>query len=94
MSEDIYKFTLFITDNEPNSIIARRNLDLLCDERLNGQFELEVTNVLMNAESAYEQGVVVTPTLLAYRGDRRIVIVGNLSNREKVCAALQLPESA
>lgn len=94
MPEAIFQFTLYTAACEPNSLIAQENLESLCSAFKEGEFEIKISDVLKDAEGAYEEGVVVTPTLLATRGERRVLVVGNLSNLTKVRAALQIAEPA
>ncbi len=87
-----FQFTLFHAGTEPNSVLARRNLEELSGTWPADSYQLRYVDVMEQAEEAYRQGVVVTPTLVALRGEERILIVGNLSDRERVRAALGMPD--
>lgn len=84
----VYRLRLFVTGKEPNSLLARKNLEALCDEHLKGFCEVEVIDVLTDFETALAHNVVVTPTLVLSRGGRRKTFVGNLNDWQKILAAL------
>lgn len=88
-----YRMTLFVAGSEPNSRIARGNLAELCDTELAGRYEIEVVDVLQDFAAAAENNVLVTPTLLITEPAPAITVVGNLSDRAKLRAALRLGES-
>ncbi len=72
---------LYITGTTPNSrrakvnlIAALREIDFPADCRL------KIIDVLTDAMSAITASVVVTPTLVALRSNRRLVMIGDLSD--------------
>ncbi len=71
------------------SVIALANLKK-CLERLAGQCEVEVVDLLREPARARSDGVVVIPTLerTAPKPVRRVV--GDLSNVERVVSGLEL----
>ncbi len=85
-----YRMWLFVTGDEANSRMARRNLCALCDTLLAGRHQLELVDVLQDSESAMEHRILVTPTLLVRKGGQEFRVLGNLSNRDKLLAALGL----
>jgi len=83
---------LFVAEGEPNSTIAQANLRKL--QRVNFQFDLavEIVNVLDDYQAALEHRVLVTPCLVLHTPLPRVMIVGTLSDQEKVIGALRLIE--
>ncbi len=88
--KQLYTLKLHVAGSEHNSQIARKNLKLICDEYLNGQYRIEEVDVLTDFTSALKDGVFVTPTLILVMPEQRVTIVGNLANKEKVISALRL----
>lgn len=89
-----YVFLLFVAGDEPNSRQARRNLEALCAEELGARFRTEIVDVLENIEAAVKHGVLLTPTLLSLKPGPEARIIGNLSDRERLRAALRIDASA
>jgi len=85
-----YRLCLFVAGGEPNSKLARENLTKLCEKCLKGYYELEVVDVLENFQAALENNVLITPTLLLTAPTPPVMVVGTLSDTEKVLAALRL----
>lgn len=85
-----YDLILFVAGNEPNSITARVNLTELCEQELNGRCKIEIVDVMEDFASATEHNILLTPTLLIQNPEHPIMVIGNLSNREKLRAALNL----
>jgi circadian clock protein KaiB len=85
-----YHFRLFVAGDEPNSKLARENLLRLCEQHLHGNHRVEVVDVLENFQAALENNVLITPTLLVTSPPPPVMVVGTLSDTEKVLAALRL----
>lgn len=78
---------LYVAGASPNSQRALANLREMLAGR-EGSYDLEVVDVLERPERGLRDGVLVTPTMvkLAPLPERRII--GNLSDRRAVLAAL------
>ncbi len=85
-----YVFRLFVVGNESNSAQARVNLARLCEERLQGRYQIETVDVLKDAATAHKNNVLVTPTLLLIKPHPKVTVFGNLSDTRQVLAALRL----
>ncbi len=83
---------LYITDGGPNSVRAVANLDAICREHLQGNFRLEIIDVLQYPLRALADGVVVTPSLAKLSPLPTATVVGNLSDRSGVLRALGIAE--
>ena len=81
---------LFVTGQTVRSRIALANLERICHERLPGQSEIHVIDVLENPEAADEHWIIATPTLVRDFPEPRRRMVGDLSSLEKVVEALDL----
>jgi circadian clock protein KaiB len=83
---------LYITDSGPNSVRAVANLEAICREHLQGNFRLEIIDVLQYPLRALADGVVVTPSLAKLFPLPAATVVGNLSDRSGVLRALGIVE--
>jgi len=85
-----YVFRLFVAGNESNSVQARRNLTLLCEEHLKGRYQIDIVDVLSDAATALKYRVLLTPMLIMIKPSPRVTVLGNLNNRNEVLAAFRL----
>jgi circadian clock protein KaiB len=85
-----YKLRLFITGSTPRSIRALENMRKICEEKLQGQYDLEVIDVYQNPEATRELQIVATPTLVKILPEPLRRIIGDLSDSERVLAGLDL----
>jgi len=83
---------LYITDSGPNSLRAVANLDAICKEHLQGNFRLEIIDVLEYPLRALADGIVVTPSLAKLSPSPTATVVGNLSDKSGVLRALGIVE--
>ena len=83
---------LYITDSGPNSVRAVANLETICREHLQGNFRLEIIDVLQYPLRALADGVVVTPSLAKLFPLPAATVVGNLSDTSGVLRALGIVE--
>jgi len=85
-----YILRLFMADNEPNSRQARENLERLQETHLKMAHKKEIIDVLKDFETALENNVLITPCLILASPLPKVTIFGNLSDTERVLAALRL----
>jgi circadian clock protein KaiB len=81
---------LYVAGGAPNSVQAVANLEAICQEYLKGGHRLEVVDVLEHPGRAMAEGVLVTPSLAKLFPLPAANVVGNLSDKVKVLAALGL----
>lgn len=67
---------------------AIENLTLLCNEHLKGRFELEIIDIFKNPKLASEQNIVFIPSLFKCLPLPKKMLMGTLSDTEKVLKAL------
>jgi circadian clock protein KaiB len=91
-SATVVVMALYITDSGPNSVRAVANLEAICREHLQGNFRLEIIDVLQYPLRALADGVVVTPSLAKLSPLPAATVVGNLSDRSGVLRALGIAE--
>jgi circadian clock protein KaiB len=78
--------------NGSNSKLALTNLRQLCQDHLKGRYTIEAINVVKNFDAAVRDNILITPALILVAPLPRVVILGNLSDRQKVRLALRLPD--
>ncbi len=86
-----YVLRLFVAGQTPTSEAARQNLERICTDHLNGKCEIIVTDVLEDSEQAETHKVLATPTLIKESPAPLRRVIGDLSDTQKVLAALSLP---
>jgi len=84
---------LYITGQSPRSEQAIANLRRLCERELEGRCELSIIDVLERPQLAEAEKVLATPTLVKEMPPPTRRIVGDLSDVDKVLAALGLEAS-
>ena len=87
-----YLLRLFMAGNGPNSQQALSNLRRLCREHLKGRCTIETVDVVKNFDAAVRDNILVTPALILLAPLPKVIILGNLSDRQKVLLALRLSE--
>lgn len=85
-----YHLRLFVTGATTRSQTAIQNMKRICEERLQGRYELEVVDVYQNPEATRDFQIVATPTLVKMLPEPLRRIIGDLSNSERVLAGLAL----
>ena len=85
-----YILRLFVTGTTARSATAIANLHRICEERLKGEYDLEVIDLYQHPEAAKVNQIVAAPTLLKVLPLPLRRIIGNLADEERVLAGLDL----
>jgi circadian clock protein KaiB len=85
-----YVLRLFITGSTPRSIRAIDNMRRICREHLAGRYDLKVIDVYQEPEATRDLQIVATPTLVKVLPEPLRRIIGDLSDRERVLAGLEI----
>jgi len=85
-----YVLTLYITGQTPGSQRAIRNIKKICEEELKGRYELEIIDIYQQPGIVKTEKIVVTPTLIKKLPPPLRQLVGDMSDRERVLAGLNL----
>jgi circadian clock protein KaiB len=83
---------LYVTDSSALSQRAIANLQRLCADSCEADWDVRIVDVLEEPEKAEEARVVATPTLLRLVPAPERRIIGDLSDREQTLIALDLPQ--
>ncbi|MBC8871023.1 MAG: hypothetical protein H8E44_16480 [Planctomycetes bacterium] len=89
---DRYVLRLYVTGATPRSLRAIENIKRLCEEHLQGLYDLQVIDLYERPSAARDEQVVAIPTLIKKLPLPLRKLVGDLSDKENVLAGLDLIE--
>ena len=87
-ASELFRLRLYVADKTLNSNKARANLATICKEHLAGRSVIEVVDVLIEPQRAFEDGIFMTPTLVKLGPGPVCSLVGTLSQTDRVLDAL------
>jgi circadian clock protein KaiB len=90
--KDKYLLRLYITGSTARSVLAITNLKKICEEYLEGRYELEVIDLYQHPGLAKGEQIIAAPTLIKKLPLPFRRIIGDMSNKEKVLLGLDLKE--
>jgi len=94
MSEDqepkAWELRLYIAGKTAKSVDALNNLKKYCEEYLQGQYRIEVIDLLVSPQLAEGDQILAIPTLVRKFPEPIRKIIGDLSNEEKVLVGLNI----
>ena len=85
-----YLLRLFVTGASSRSGTAIANLRRICEQELEGQYELEIIDVQEFPELAEDEKILATPTLIKSLPLPLRRVIGDLSDTEKVLLGLEV----
>lgn len=91
--EGNFVLKLYVTGKTPRSERAIENLRRICVHELDERYEMVVIDILENPESAEEEKILATPTLIKALPPPLRRIIGDLTDKEKVLLGLDLYRS-
>lgn len=83
-----WTFRLYVAGWGARYETAYQNLKHLCEEHLEGKYEIELVDLQQHPERASTDNVIAIPTVIKMSPEPVIRIVGDLSDAGKVLAAL------
>lgn len=90
MSNKLWQLKLYVAGNTPKSLTALNNLKKYCEEYLQGQYKIEVIDLLKKPQLAEGDQIFAVPTLVKKVPEPIRKIIGDLSNKEKVLVGLNI----
>ena len=85
-----YLLRLYVAGQTPKSVQAFSNLKRVCEEHLQGRYEIEVIDLVENPQLAQGDQILALPTLVRRLPEPIKKIIGDLSNTERVLVGLDL----
>ena len=87
---DEWILRLYVAGQTPKSINAFKNLKAICEDKLDGKYEIQVIDLLVNPQLAGDDQIFATPTLVRKLPVPVRKIIGDLSDTERVLVGLDL----
>jgi circadian clock protein KaiB len=85
-----WELRLYIAGQTPKSVLALKNITKYCKEHMDGQYSIEVIDLLVNPQLAEGDQIFAIPTLVRKVPEPIRKIIGDLSNEEKVLVGLNI----
>jgi circadian clock protein KaiB len=89
-----YILRLYVTGLTPRSVAAIENIKQICEEHLQGRYDLEIIDIYQHTEQAQDAQLIVAPTLIKELPAPLRRFVGDLSETEKILVGLELAAPA
>ncbi len=87
---EMYELRLYVAGQTARSLAAFANLKRICEDHLEGQYRIEVVDLLENPQLAKGDQILALPTLVRKLPPPARKIIGDLSNTERVLVGLNL----
>jgi circadian clock protein KaiB len=87
---DLYVLRLYIAGNNPKSLIAVENVKKICEEYLQGRYELEVIDIYLDQSQNPVDLVLAAPTLIKKLPLPLRRMIGDMTRKERVLVGLDL----
>jgi circadian clock protein KaiB len=88
--ELVVRLRLYVAGQTPKSLAALSNLKRICLEHLDGEYELEVIDLMKNPQLAQGDQILAIPTLVRSLPTPIRKIIGDLSNVDRVLVGLDV----
>jgi circadian clock protein KaiB len=92
VGESAFRLRLYVTGMTPRSTDAIARIKAICEEYLEGRYELEVIDIYQQPEAARGEQIVATPTLIKKLPPPLRRLVGDLSDKQRVLLGLDIRE--
>ena len=89
-AEQTYLLRLYVAGQTPKSVLAFKNLKQICEQHLQGRYDIEIIDLLENPQLARGDQILAVPTLVRRLPEPIKKIIGDLSNTERVLVGLDL----
>ena len=85
-----YVLRLYVSGLTPKSRRAIENIKKICEEDLEGRFELEIVDIYQRPDLAVDEQVIAAPTLIKELPLPLRRVIGDLSDKERIVVGLDL----
>jgi len=90
---NFFELRLYVAGQTPKSLTALANLRKICNEHLDGRFELNVIDLVKTPQLAQGDQILAIPTLVRNLPQPMRKIIGDLSDTERVLVGLDVRKS-
>lgn len=87
---ETYVLRLYVTGTTPRARAAILKVKSFCEENLKGHYNLEIVDIYQQPEFAKAEQIIAAPTLIKQLPLPLRRLVGDLSQRDRVIAGLDL----
>jgi len=87
-----YILRLFVIGTTPRSTKAVTNIRKICEDHLNGRYELEVVDIAAHPESAKDEQIIAAPTLIKKLPLPLRRFIGDMSHEDRILVGLDIQE--
>ena len=87
---EVWELRLYIAGQTPRSVAAFANLKKICEEHLQGRYNIEVVDLVKHPQLAAGDQILAIPTLVRKLPQPLRKIVGDLRDTERALVGLQL----
>jgi circadian clock protein KaiB len=91
---DRYELRLYVTGMTPRSTEAFAAIKRICEEYLQGRYDLQVIDIYQHPSLARDEQIIAAPTLVKKLPVPLRKLVGDLSNEDRVLLGLNLKRKA
>ena len=89
-----YVLKLYVAGQSPKSVNAIANMKKICEEELQGHYDLEVIDLYQKPQLAQGEQIIAVPTLIKKLPPPLRRIIGDMSNTERVLVGLDIRSKA
>ena len=90
MKKERYVLRLYVTGMSPRAARAIRNVREICDEHLEGRYDLKVIDVYQQPALARDEQIIAAPTLIKKLPLPLRRLLGDMSQRDRVLIGLDI----
>ena len=85
-----YVLRLYVAGINPRSSAAIRSITEICEEHLQGHYELEIVDIYQQPTLAKGEQIIAAPTLIKKLPVPLRRFIGNLADKERILVGLDL----
>ena len=85
-----YVLRLYVSGLTPRSQRAIDNLKAICEEHLQGRYDLEVVDIFQQPEFAKAEQIIAAPTLVKELPPPLRKFIGDMSQTQKILVGLEI----
>ena len=89
-AKEKYLLRLYVTGMTPRSTQAIRSIKEICEEHLNGRYDLEVVDIYQQSSLAKGEQIIATPTLIKKLPLPLRRFIGDMADTERIVLGLDL----
>ena len=87
---EVWELRLYVAGKTPKSVAAIENLKAICEQHLEGKYQIEIVDLMLHPQLAKGDQIVAIPTLVRKLPQPIRKVIGDLSNVERALVGLQL----